>query len=149
MLLALHNDPMKQAFWPTSTKQRGMPCRLPNPGAASMANVGPSDGEVLLEGVEQAAFGNFRKSVNPANGLVADTTRDHWPCSIAVVGFALSVYPVAIERGRVSRDEALDLSLAALPFFRDSDQSSTPDSRGCKGFYYHFLDMQSGIRTWR
>ena len=88
-----------------------------------MANVGPSDGEVLLEGVEQAAFGNFRKSVNPANGLVADTTRDHWPCSIAVVGFALSVYPVAIERGRVSRDEALDLSLAALPFFRDSDQT--------------------------
>src|SRR6476620_4164339 len=126
-----------------------MPCLLPNPGAASMANVGPSDGEVLLEGVEQAAFGNFRKSVNPANGLVADTTRDHWPCSIAVVGFALSVYPVAIERGRVSRDDALDLSLAALPFFRDSDQSSTPDSRGCKGFYYHFLDMQSGIRTWR
>jgi hypothetical protein len=87
--------------------------------------------------------------VNPVNGLVADTTRDHWPCSIAVVGFALSVYPVAVERGWLSRDEALELSLAALRFFRDSDQSGTPDSTGYNGFYYHFLDMQTGSRMWR
>jgi hypothetical protein len=114
-----------------------------------MATVGPSDSELLLDGIERAAFVYFRQTVNPANGLVADTTRDHWPCSIAVVGFALSVYPVAVERGWVSRDEALELSLAALRFFRDSDQNGTPDSTGYKGFYYHFLDMQSGIRMWR
>ena len=40
-------------------------------------------------------------------------------------------------------------SLAALRFFRDSDQSGAPDSTGYKGFYYHFLDMQSGVRMWR
>ncbi|HET6493680.1 MAG TPA: glucoamylase family protein [Burkholderiales bacterium] len=116
---------------------------------ASAADVRPDDSESLLDGIEQAAFGYFRQTVNPANGLVADTTRDHWPCSIAVVGFALSVYPVAVERGWVSRDEAVDLSLAALRFFRDSDQSGTPDATGYKGFYYHFLDMQSGLRMWR
>jgi hypothetical protein len=116
---------------------------------ASAADVRPDDSKSLLDGIEHAAFGYFRQAGNPANGLVADTTRDHWPCSIAVVGFALSVYPVAVERGWVSRDEAVELSLAALRFFRDSDQSGTPDATGYKGFYYHFLDMQSGLRMWR
>ena len=105
--------------------------------------------EVLLDTLQHAAFGYFRQAVNPANGLVADTTREHWPCSIAVVGFALSVYPAAVERGWLSRDDALALCLAALRFFRDSDQRGTPDSTGYKGFYYHFLDMHSGVRVWR
>jgi hypothetical protein len=120
-----------------------------NPAVASIVNLAPGDGDALLDGIEQGAFGYFRQTVNPANGLVADTTRDRWPCSIAVVGFALSVYPVAVERGWVSRDEALGLALAALRFFRDSNQSGAPDSTGYRGFYYHFLDMQSGVRVWR
>jgi hypothetical protein len=109
----------------------------------------PGADDELLDGIERAAFGYFRQTVNPANGLVADTTREHWPCSIAVVGFALSVYPPAVERGWLSRDDAVELCLAALRFFRDSDQSGTPAATGYKGFYYHFLDMQSGIRAWR
>ena len=107
------------------------------------------DDEVLLDGIERAAFSYFRKVVNPANGLVADTSRHGCPCSIAVVGFALSVYPIAVERGWMSRDEAVRLTLAALRFFRDSDQSGSPTATGYKGFYYHFLDMQSGVRVWR
>ena len=105
--------------------------------------------EALLDTIQHAAFDYFRQAVNPANGLVADTTREHWPCSIAVVGFALSVYPAAVERGWLSRDEAVALCLAALRFFRGSDQRGTPDSTGYKGFYYHFLDMHSGVRVWR
>ncbi len=108
-----------------------------------------SESEALLDDVERAAFDYFRQTVNPANGLVADTTREHWPCSIAVVGFALSVYPVAVERGWLTRADALESSLAALRFFRDSDQRGAPDSTGYRGFYYHFLDMQSGKRIWR
>jgi hypothetical protein len=119
------------------------------PLAVDRADAASSNDDLLLDALERAAFGYFRQMVNPANGLVADTTRDHSPCSIAVVGFALSVYPVAIERGWMGRGEGLELSLAALRFFRDSDQRGTPDSTGCKGFYYHFLDMQSGARVWR
>jgi hypothetical protein len=107
-----------------------------------------ADDELLNE-IERAAFDYFRQAVNPANGLVADTTRDGSPCSIAVVGFALSVYPVAVERGWMPRIEALELTLAALRFFRDSDQSGSPTATGYKGFYYHFLDMHSGARVWR
>ena len=35
-----------------------------------------------------------------------------------------------------------------LRFFRDSDQSGGPEATGHKGFYYHFLDLQTGKRVW-
>jgi hypothetical protein len=103
----------------------------------------------LLDRLQRAAFDYFPQAINPANGLVADNSRANSPVSIAVVGFALSSYPVAVERGWLARPEAVKRSLAALRFFRDSDQSGGPESTGYKGFYYHFLDFQSGARVWR
>lgn len=108
----------------------------------------PTD-EELLDGLQCAAFGYFLQRVNPANGLVADTSRENAPASIAVVGFALSAYPVAVERGWMTRTDAISLSLAALRFFWGSDQSGSPESTGRKGFYYHFLHMHTGARVWR
>jgi hypothetical protein len=105
--------------------------------------------DALLDHLQRAAFGYFLRVFNPANGLIADTTREGSPCSIAVVGFALSVYPVAVERGWMTRAEAVTRSLAALRFFRDSDQTGAPQATGYKGFYYHFLDMHSGARVWQ
>ena len=103
----------------------------------------------LLDRLQRAAFDYFPQTTNPANGLVADNSRANSPVSIAVVGFALSSYPVAVERGWLARAEAVQRSLAALRFFRDSDQSGGPESTGYKGFYYHFLDFHTGARVWR
>jgi hypothetical protein len=108
----------------------------------------PTD-EELLDGLQRAAFAYFLKEVNPANGLVADTSRQGSPASIAVVGFALSAYPVAVERGWMTRTDAVAHSLAALRFFWGSDQSGSPEATGYKGFYYHFLHMHTGARVWR
>ena len=108
----------------------------------------PSD-EALLDGLQRSAFGYFLETVNPANGLIADTSRAHSPASIAVVGFALSVYPVAVERGWMTREDAVERSLTTLRFFRDSDQSGSPEATGYMGFYYHFLDLHTGARVWR
>jgi len=105
--------------------------------------------EELLDGLERAAFGYFLGAANPSNGLIADTSRESSPASIAVVGFGLSAYPVAVERGWMTRADAVTRTLAALRFFRDSDQSGGPEATGFKGFYYHFLDMQTGARVWR
>ena len=105
--------------------------------------------EALMDRLQQAAFGYFLGAFNPANGLVADNSRTGSPCSIAVVGFALSTYPVAVERGWIKREKAADRALASLRFFHDSDQSGADDATGHKGFYYHFLDMESGTRVWR
>ena len=105
--------------------------------------------EQALDRLQRAAFAYFLAAVNPANGLVADTSRAGSPASIAVVGFALSTYPVAVERGWMTRRAAVALCLVTLRFFRDCDQSGTPEATGFNGFYYHFLDMQSGARVWR
>ena len=105
--------------------------------------------EQTLDQLQRAAFGYSLQAVNPANGLVADTSRENSPSSIAVVGFALSAYPVAVERGWMARADAVKRSLSVLRFFHDSDQSGSPEATGFKGFYYHFLDMHSGARVWR
>jgi len=40
-------------------------------------------------------------------------------------------------------------TLKILRFFSGSAQNDGPDATGYKGFYYHFLDMQSGRRVWQ
>jgi hypothetical protein len=105
--------------------------------------------EDLLERFQRAAFDYFLNEFNPENGLVADTTRTASPASIAVVGFMLSSYPVAVERGWMNRTEAAERTLITLRFFWNSAQSDEPDATGYKGFYYHFLDMRSGKRVWK
>jgi hypothetical protein len=105
--------------------------------------------EQTLDQLQRAAAGYFLQAVNPANGLVADTSREGSPCSIGVVGFALSAYPVAVERGWMARADAVARCVATLRFFRECDQSGSPEATGYKGFYYHFLDMHTGARVWR
>jgi hypothetical protein len=105
--------------------------------------------EALLERFQRGAFDYFLRWVNPANGLAADTSRDKSPSSIAVVGFALSCYPVAVERGWMTREDAADRTLATLDLFWNASQSPDPDATGYKGFYYHFIDMEQGRRVWQ
>ena len=112
-------------------------------------NRAPESDEALLERFQRAAFDYFLTECNPANGLVADTTRAGSPASIAVVGFALSSYPVGVERGWMTRAAAAARTLATLRFFWSSRQSEAGDATGYKGFYYHFLDMQTGARVWQ
>jgi hypothetical protein len=105
--------------------------------------------EAMVEQLQRGAFSYFERWSNVANGLVADTSRRGSPCSIAVVGFALSCYPVAVENGWMARDLAVARTLRTLQFFWESPQNDRPDATGYKGFYYHFLDMQTGRRVWQ
>ena len=114
-----------------------------------MAEVSATPDGVLLDELQHAAFGYFLRAVNPTNGLVADTSREDSPASIAVVGFALASYPAAVEHGWMTRADAIARSLAALRFFHGSDQSGSPEGTGYKGFYYHFLNLRTGDRVWR
>ncbi len=113
-----------------------------------MADVSPSTDEALLDRLQRAAFGYFLEAMNPTTGLVADTSRANSPSSIAVVGFALSAYAVAVERGWMGRLDAVNRCLSVLRFFRNSNQSDGPEATGYKGFYYHFLDLHTGARVW-
>ena len=108
----------------------------------------PAMTDTTLEQLQRATFEYFLKETNPANGLVPDNTRPGSHCSITAVGLALASYPVAVERGFISRADAIERTLTTLRFFRDSPQTGEPDATGYKGFYYHFLDMHTGRRAW-
>jgi hypothetical protein len=105
--------------------------------------------DALVVRLQHGAFSYLLEYSNQENGLVADTSRAGSPCSIAVVGFALSCYPIGVENGWLSRADAIGRTLAALRFFLQSEQSDQPDATGFKGFYYHFLDMKTGKRVWQ
>lgn len=101
-----------------------------------------------LELLQRETFAYFLHEANPANGLIADKTKRGAPASIAAVGLALSSYPVGVEHGFISRADAVARTLTTLRFFHHSRQSEGADATGYKGFYYHFLDMESGRRVW-
>lgn len=101
-----------------------------------------------LEELQRETFDYFLHEANPANGLVRDKTAEGWPASIAATGLALACYPVAVARGFMDRDAAAARALATLRFFWTSPQGPEPDATGHRGFYYHFLDMETGRRAW-
>jgi hypothetical protein len=102
-----------------------------------------------LDSLQRETFRYFLHETNPQNGLVLDKTAPDWPASIAATGLALAVYPVGVERGLITRPKAIERVLATLRFFWNSRQGDEPDATGYRGFYYHFLDMQSGRRAWQ
>ena len=101
-----------------------------------------------LLALQRETFDYFLKEVNPANGLILDKTAENWPASIAATGLALASYPVGVERGFMTRKLAAERTLITLRFFWNSPQGPEADSTGHCGFYYHFLDMQTGRRAW-
>ncbi len=122
---------------------------------ASNHSVGPPPPDTtgqgaFLDTLEQRTFAFFWDKTNTTNGL----TPDRWPApggpgfsSIAAVGFALTAYPIGVERGYVPRAQARDRVLTTLRFFWTATQdSSTSGSTGYHGFFYHFLDISSGAR---
>jgi len=101
----------------------------------------------FLDTVETRTFQWFWDNTNPTNGLVPD----RWPTksfsSVAAIGFGLTAYIVGVERGYVSRSDAAARVLTTLNFLYHAPQG--PDATGVtgyKGFFYHFLDMNTGLR---
>lgn len=86
---------------------------------------------------------------NPQNGLVPDSSRTGAPSSIAAVGMGLACYAVAAEREWLSRSEAAERVRTTLRTFWHGPGGHEPNAIGHCGFFYHFLDMESGLRAWR
>jgi len=101
----------------------------------------------LFDDIERRTFQFFWDTTNEINGLTPDRYPSRPFASIASVGFALTAYPIGIENGWVSRNQAIDRTLTTLKFFRDVPMGPQRTGKaGYKGFYYHFLDMQEGRR---
>src|SRR5690348_18240391 len=87
------------------------------------------DDDAMLDDLQRKALRYFERHADPKTGLVLDSTRPTQPASIAAVGFALSCYPIAVERGWMLYRDALAYTLAALRFFDAADQSGAKEDR--------------------
>ena len=111
----------------------------PGQQSGEVSRTQPQPVDPVIADLEERTFRFFWETANPANGLIPD----HYPtptfASIAAVGFALTAYPIGVERGYVSRAAASERVLATLRFFaREPNQH---------GFFLHFIDMKSGARA--
>ncbi|HEY7235611.1 MAG TPA: glucoamylase family protein [Gemmatimonadaceae bacterium] len=109
--------------------------------------VGSFQSDPFLDTVETRTFRWFWETTNPRNGLVPD----RWPTksfsSVAAIGFGLTAYVVGVERGYVSRADARARVRTTLDFLYHAPQGASPTGvTGYKGFFYHFLDMDTGRR---
>ena len=118
----------------------------PWPGARPSAVLSPED-DALLEELQRSAFRYFDEQADPKTGLVRDRARsDGSPsegkASIAASGFSLSAWAVATQRGWTDRDTALRRVRLALHFLAEKAPRR-------HGFFYHFMEMDTGERAWR
>jgi hypothetical protein len=101
----------------------------------------------LVDSLETRTFRWFWDFTNTEKGLVAGRAPSQPFSSIAAVGFGLTAYPVGVERGYITREAARDRTLTTLEFFWNAPQSDEAAAvTGHRGFFYHFLDMQTGHR---
>lgn len=122
-------------------------CRYPSPETISPAPAAPTDAGFDLGKLARQTFDWFWDLGDAKTGLIPD----RWPtpsfASIAAVGFALTIYPVGVSRGWISREQARARTLATLRFFDTAPQGPEAKGRaGHKGFFYHFLSMEDGTR---
>ncbi len=101
----------------------------------------------FLDTLQRNTFNWFWQRTDARTGL----TPDRWPTksfsSVAAIGFALTAYPIGVERMYVTRAQAAERTLNTLRFLYNAPQGPEPTNvTGYKGFFYHFLDMDTGYR---
>jgi hypothetical protein len=105
------------------------------------------DGDPVINNLERRTFRYFWETANTRNGMIPDRFPSPSFASIAAVGFGLTAYVVGAERGYVSRANARGRVLRTLRTLHDLPQGTDEiGMAGYKGFYYHFLHMDTGLR---
>jgi hypothetical protein len=107
----------------------------------------PVASEAFLDSLSRDTFNFFWDLAEPSNGNVPD----RWPSSsfssIAATGFGLTSYLVGAEKGYITRDQAAERVITTLRFFLNAPKGDAPTGvTGNHGFFYHFIDMKTGLR---
>jgi hypothetical protein len=119
------------------------------PGASSARAATFETTDAILDSLQYGAFRYAWDQANPANGLIRDRSQLGSPCSIAATGFGFSAICIAVDHGWVSRADAATRVLAGLQTFWNGPQGTAATGTiGYQGLFYHFLDLNTGLRTW-
>ncbi len=127
----------------TTTSQES----LPSATLAVMPHTFASDDE-FLEHVQECNFDYFWYLANPANGLIPDRSAAGSACSIAAVGFGLTAIGIGIDHGWITRTQGVARVLTTLNTFLQGPQGpGSSGTIGYNGWFYHFLDMNTAVRS--
>jgi hypothetical protein len=101
----------------------------------------------FLDTLSRRTFNWFWDVAGKENGQLPD----RWPTdqfsSIASTGFGLTTYLVGVERKYITREQAAERVLKTLQFLQRLPKGEAKTKvAGYKGFFYHFLDQQTGLR---
>lgn len=101
----------------------------------------------FLDSLQVRTFRYFWELSDPETGLTPDRAPAESFASVSATGFALTAYPIGVERGYISRQAARRRVLDTLLFFWRAPQDTTVSgSAGYRGFFYHFLEPETGHR---
>src|SRR2546427_296282 len=93
----------------------------------------PAVATAFLDTVQSRTFRYFWDLTNTSNGLTPDRAPTPSFSSIAAVGFALTAYPIGVERTYITRDEARQRVVTTLRFFWTATQDSS--ASGATGYH--------------
>ncbi|MCK4463810.1 MAG: hypothetical protein KAU58_05820, partial [Candidatus Omnitrophica bacterium] len=106
----------------------------------------PLADDEFLNLVEKKAFEFFYDHQNLNSGLFFDTTGGG-DASIASTGFGLTALCVGAERGWINKQEAEKRAELAIDAFLPRAPDEKPLAEGKFGFFYHFLNINTGKRS--
>jgi hypothetical protein len=105
------------------------------------------DLDPVINNLELRTFRYFWRTAGRRNGLVPDRFPSESASSIAAIGFGLTAYVVGSERHFISRNSARTRTLRTLRFLASLPNGSDETGyAGFHGFFYHFLNMDDGLR---
>lgn len=112
------------------------------------ANAGAAPAPPSLTMVQRRAFDFFWHETDPQTGLTHDRARNlgdrsgaNTVASTAATGYALAALPIGVSHGWITRPQGYERARTTLLFLRDR----LPHVHG---FYYHFVDANTGQRVW-
>ena len=128
------------------------PVEPPPSAPVPTAKISAED-DAFLEDLGKRTFQFFWEHSDPKTGLTLDRAATdgtpppqgrthHKVASIASTGFALAGYCIAADRGWITKEQARERTRNALDFFANRQEHKN-------GWFYHFVDQETGERRWR
>ncbi|MCU0316814.1 MAG: hypothetical protein MUC92_09495 [Fimbriimonadaceae bacterium] len=112
----------------------------------ALSDPGKLRGQDLLDDLSKRAVNYFWVEAHPKTGFTLDRAPNYKDktefdvSSIAAIGYGLAAYTIGAERGWIDKAEAKARTILTL--------KNIPNIEGHKGWFYHFVNWETGKRVW-